>query len=101
MFHKWFRGFVPVAVLAALVPGFLLWADEPVAKPERNQTTGEPKTPSPEELIRQALAKRLKVKYDELPLSKVAEDIQAKLGAPVRLDTPTELTGVASQVAIR
>ena len=36
--------------------------------------------------IRRALVKPLDVKYDNVPLEKVAADIQAKLGIPVRLD---------------
>jgi hypothetical protein len=36
--------------------------------------------------IRQALAKPVELKYDKLPLGKVAEDLQSALGVPVRLD---------------
>ncbi|MCE5269629.1 MAG: serpin family protein [Planctomycetaceae bacterium] len=46
----------------------------------------EPKRPNAEEAIRQALAKPIELKYDRLPLNKVADDLQAKLGVPVRLD---------------
>ena len=36
--------------------------------------------------IRRALAKPLTVKCDNVPLEKVAEDLQTKLGIPIRLD---------------
>ena len=42
--------------------------------------------PAAETLIRQALAKPLELKYDKLPLGKVAENLQKKLGVPVQLD---------------
>ena len=47
---------------------------------------GQPKQPTAGEAIREALAKPVDLKYDKLPLQKVAEDLQAKLGVPVRLD---------------
>ena len=36
--------------------------------------------------IRRALDQPLELKYDSVPLEKVAADLEAKLGIPVRLD---------------
>ncbi len=47
---------------------------------------GEPKRPTAEEAIRQALSKPVDLRYNKVPLGKVAEDLQAKLGVPVVVD---------------
>ena len=70
-------------VLAALFiasadAGRILWAAPP---------PNEPMSPPTAAAIRQALGKRVELKYEELPLNEVAKDLQAKVGIPVHLDT--------------
>ena len=78
---------VVLAILIAQGPGsYLLSAEGPAAKPEPSPTAGEPKKPSPEDLIRQALNKRVELKYTEEPLWDVLKDLHAKLGIPIQLD---------------
>ncbi len=45
-----------------------------------------PKKPSPKEVIRQALARLVELKYENVPLEDVTKDLETKLGVPVRLD---------------
>ena len=54
--------------------------------PRAAETTNTTKSRTTEAAIRRALAKPVELKYDKLPLGKVAEDLERKLGVPVRLD---------------
>lgn len=78
MSHSWNCKFVFTALLvtAAGVSHVLSASD----------ATNVTNRPAAETLIRQALAKPLELKYDKLPLGKVAENLQKKLGVPVQLD---------------
>jgi hypothetical protein len=81
------RAIVAVAIIVAMGSGGgLLLADRPAAKTKAIQAAGQLQTASPAELIGRALAKRVELQYRHLPLGKVAEDLQARLGVPVVLD---------------
>jgi serpin B len=89
MLQNWaYRLFVLATFFTVSIDGaFLLGAEKPAAEAAPTQTPGGPGKPSAEAAIRQALTKRVELKYDNLPLGKVAQDLQAKLGVPVRLDS--------------
>ena len=92
------------AIVAALTFCCQLLADDAPGSPP-------PKKPSPKEVIRQALAKPVELKYDKVPLNEVAKDLEAKLGVPVRLDakvlrdvgiaTDTPVTFAVSNIAAK
>jgi serpin B len=70
--------------LAAFMAVFVLKADRLAA--DEPAADRQPKKPLTRDVIRQALAKPVEVKFKETPFDEVAQDLQTKLGVPVRLD---------------
>lgn len=67
--------------------GNLLAAETPTKPAVPAHTPGGPEKLSAEAAIRQSLTKKVSLSYLEVPLRQVAEDLEVKLGVPVRLDT--------------
>jgi hypothetical protein len=74
------------------------------AKPKLRPISAEPSllgVRKAETAIRQAMMKPVDLRYDERPLGKVAEDLEAKLGVPVRLDgMPLRDIGVSPETPV-
>jgi len=77
--------FFVMSIVVSVGAGNLLAAETPT-KPAPSQTPGGDKKPSAEGAIRQSLTKNVSLWYHEVPLPQVAEDLESKLGVPVRLD---------------
>jgi serpin B len=75
------KSILAIAVIGSLQAGSLRAADAPAA------AQGGTEKPSAEAAIRQALAKKVSLWYHEVPLKNVVDDLEQKLGVPVRLDT--------------
>jgi serpin B len=99
-------------ILLASIKGALLSAAEPAIKEAVSRPTPTAvEKQSAEAAIRQALKKNVTLWYHSAPLSAVMEDLERKLGVPVRLDpatlkdvgvTPeTEVTFAISKVSAR
>ncbi len=89
MLQSWaFRFLMFATSLAVSVDlGNLLAAETPTKPGAPAPTQGGPEKPSAEAAIRQSLTKNVSLWYREVPLQVVAEDLESKLGVPVRLDT--------------
>jgi serpin B len=78
-----------VLVVATSIETALLFAQEKPAKDATPRPAAHvSRRQSAEKTIRQALNKNVTLWYSSTPLSAVAEDLQTKLGVPVRLDAP-------------
>jgi hypothetical protein len=93
MSRHWFYCLAIVAMLLLPVNGI-----GPLAAAD---TTDGPIQRAGEAAIRRALTKPLEVKYDKLPLQKVAKDLAGKLGVPVLLDVrPLADNGIKVDVPV-
>ena len=85
-----------VAFLALAAP--LLYGDSP-SRAEQAPAIKAPQATSPEEAVRQALAKPVELKFVETPLAGVAKSLEKTLGIPVRFDRKAlDDVGIVSQI---